>query len=371
MKILILSPVPPPTDGIANHSRNIATELRAQGHLVHILSPGRGPGTPEVTRGLTWRVRRRDIELLEWSDAIFCQFAISALRAGVTGANGLMARARQMNKPVLVAMHEPGREPHLLGRLSWHLYHRALLSASSAVVFSIAAEEILQAASFRPPTLPILRTIHGVVVEAIPSTEEIQRVGAKYGVDERTALQLGFLHPDKGIESLIAAHGDGFSIAVAGTVRERRGFFRLMGVADRRYARRLHALDNELGARVNWCGFVPGSEMRALVAAAGVIVLPYRSSTQSGIVAMAQSVGAPIVASAALEKQLEGGARIVDSTNPAELRNAILEVLNDQKLRHELMVGTKNIGEQHNFERLVRDLSEFIRIAPPHPPVEN
>lgn len=158
---------------------------------------------------------------------------------------------------------------------------------------------------------------------------------------------------------------------MAGTVRERRGFFRLMGVADSRYARRLHALDNELGARVNWCGFVPGSEMRALVAAAGLIVLPYRSSAQSGIVAMAQSVGAPIVASAALEKQLEGGARIVDSANATALRNAILEVLNDQKLRHELMVGTKNIGEQHGFERLVRDLSEFIRIAPLHPPVEN
>jgi glycosyltransferase involved in cell wall biosynthesis len=371
MKILILSPSPPPTDGIANHSQHIATELRAQGHEVHILSPGRGLNTPHVTRGLTWRVRRRDIELLEWSDAIFCQFAISALRAGVTGANGLMARARQMGKPVLVAMHEPGREPHLLGRLSWHLYHRALLNASTAVVFSSAAEEILQTASFRPPTLPILRTIHGVVLEAMPSLEEIKRVGAKYGVDERTALQLGFLHPDKGIESLIAAHEDGFSIAVAGTVRERRGFFRLMGIADSRYARRLHVLDSELGARVNWCGFVPGSEMRALVAAAGVIVLPYRSSAQSGIVAMAQSVGAPIVASAALEKQLEGGARIVDAANATELRNAILEVLNNQGVRHDLMVEAKKIGQNQSFEQLVRDLDEFIRLAPLLPPVEN
>jgi glycosyltransferase involved in cell wall biosynthesis len=276
-----------------------------------------------------------------------------------------------MGKPVLVAMHEPGREPLLLGRLSWHLYHRARLNASTAVVFSSAAEEILQTASFRPPTLPILRTIHGVVLEAMPSLEEIKRVGAKYGVDERTALQLGFLHPDKGIESLIAAHEDGFSIAVAGTVRERRGFFRLMGIADSRYARRLHVLDSELGARVNWCGFVPGSEMRALVAAAGVIVLPYRSSDQSGIVAMAQSVGAPIVASAALEKQLEGGARIVDAANATELRNAILEVLNNQGVRHDLMVETKKIGQNQSFEQLVRDLDEFIRLAPLLPPVEN
>ena len=371
MKILILSPSPPPTDGIANHSQHIAEELRAQGHAVHILSPGRGGTTSELTRGLSWRVSQRELKLLEWSDIIFCQFAISALRAGVTGAIGLMARARETGKPVLLALHEPGREPHLLGRLSWELYHRALQRATAAVVFSTITEDILRTATFRPAATPILRTVHGVGVEAVPSDEEIRQVGVKYGVDHRTALQFGFIHPDKGIECLIAAHGEDFSITVAGTVRERRGFFRLMGLADTRYARRIKKLDSELDARVNWCGFVPNHEMRALIAAAGVVVLPYRKAAQSGIVAIAQSVGAPIVASAVLEGQLEGGALIVDTADASALRSAILEVLNNQKLRTELILKAHAIGEKQNYGVLVNDLMEFVRVTPPLPPVEN
>jgi hypothetical protein len=35
MKILILSPLAPPTEGIANHSRSIATELRAKSQCIH------------------------------------------------------------------------------------------------------------------------------------------------------------------------------------------------------------------------------------------------------------------------------------------------------------------------------------------------
>jgi glycosyltransferase involved in cell wall biosynthesis len=371
MKILILSPLPPPMDGIANHSQYIAAELRAQGHEVRILSPGRGASTSELTRGLSWRVGQRELELLAWSDILFCQFAISALRAGVTGAIGLMSRAREAGKPVLLAVHEPGREPRLLGRLSWELYHRALQNATSAVVFSPTAEEILRTATFRPTATPILRTVHGVAAEAQPSNDEIRQVGAKYGVNHRTALQFGFIHPDKGIECLIAARSNDFSITVAGTVRERRGFFRLMGFADTRYARHLRKLASEVDAGVNWCGFVPNHEMRALVAAAGVVVLPYRTSAQSGIVTIAQSVGAPIVASVALEAQLEGGALIVDTNDDATLRTAILTVLNDQKLRGELILKARNIGEKQHYDVLVKDLSEFIRITPPLPPVEN
>ncbi len=360
MKILILSPFPPPTDGIANHTRDIVTVLEARGHEVRILSPGRGKESDSVTWGLTLASRRIDRELVDWADAIFCQFAISALRAGTTGALALMKRARNAGKAVVVAVHEPGREPHLLGPVSWQLYHRALLHASCALTFSVPAEEQLRHASFRPQTTPVQRTVHGVAFVELPTADDIARVGAKYGVDRTTALQFGFIHPDKGVELLIAAHDPRFRIAVAGTVRERRGLFRLMGMADKKYEAQIHALDAAGHVGVQWCGFVPGDEMHALVAAAGVLVLPYTKASQSGIVAVAQSVGAPMVATPLLSEQVGDGALIVDPSDTSGLREAISRVILDEELRRTLSANSKGQGELHTYTNLVFDLEQLL-----------
>ena len=371
MKILILSPFPPPTDGIANHTRDIVTVLEARGHEVRILSPGRGQNHDSVTRGLTITPRRVDRDLADWADALFCQFAISALRAGTTGALALMKRARLAGKPVIVAVHEPSREPHLLGPVSWQLYHRALSRASSALVFSITAEHALLHASFKPQTTPVARTVHGVARVEPPTDEEIARVGAKYGVSRTTALQFGFIHPDKGVQLLIAAHDPQFRIAVAGTVRERRGLFRIMGIADKKYAQQIRDLDASLNAEVNWCGFVPGDEMHALVAAAGVLVLPYTKGAQSGIVAVAQSVGAPIIASPLLAEQVGDGALIVDPTNADALRDAIASVIHDVQLRANLSENSCALGEIHTYAQLVLDLEILMTQTSPLNPRAN
>ena len=45
-------------------------------------------------------------------------------------------------------------------------------------------------------------------------------------------------------------------------------------------------------------GFVPAEQLVALIGAADVCLLPYRHATQSGAVALAQSLGVPVVASA-------------------------------------------------------------------------
>lgn len=371
MKILILSPFPPPTDGIANHTRDIVAVLEARGHEVRILSPGRGENSPLVTWGLTVASRPGDRELADWADALFCQFAISALRAGTTGALALMKRARLAGKPVIVAVHEPSREPHLLGPLSWHLYHQALQRASSALVYSLAAEHALLHASFKPETTPVARTVHGVTSVAPPTNEEIARVGAKYGVDRNTALQFGFIHPDKGLQHLIAAHDPRFRIAVAGTVRERRGLFRLMGMADNKYERQLHALDEASAAEVRWCGFVPGEDMHALVAAAGVLVLPYTKAAQSGIVAVAQAVGAPIVASPLLAPQVGDGALIVDPTDAVAMRDAITNVIHDGQLRAKLSDNSLALGALHTYTQLVLDLEMVMSQTSPENPSAN
>lgn len=371
MKILILSPFPPPTDGIANHTRDIVTVLEARGHEVRILSPGRGENSPAVTRGLTVASRRVDRELADWAEAIFCQFAISALRAGTTGALALMKRARLAGKPVIVAVHEPSREPHLLGPVSWQLYHRALSRASSALVFSLTAEHALLHASFKPETTPVARTVHGVAFVEPPTVEEIARVGNKYGVDRTTALQFGFIHPDKGIQLLIAAHDPRFRIAVAGTVRERRGLFRVMGMADKKYEQQIHELDDTSQAQVRWCGFVPGEEMHALVAAAGVLVLPYTKAAQSGIVAVAQSVGAPIVTSPLLTAQVGDGALIVDPTDAKALSDAIASVVHDEQLRANLSENSRALGALHTYTQLVLDLEILMAQTSPENPRAN
>jgi len=368
MKILILSPFPPPADGIANHTLDIATELEKRGHDVHILSPGRGPNSPNVTRGLHIATRRADRDLIDWSDAVLCQFAISALRIGTFGADALLKRARSSGKPVIVAVHEPTREPNLLGPLSRTIYRRTLAQASVALAFSQAGEHALRHSSLTPNSTPVVRSVHGVAPIEPPTAEEIARVGLKYGVNRRTALQVGFIHPDKGIESLIAANNPSFSITVAGTIRERRGLFRLMGMNDKRYAQQLRELDSRSNANVNWCGFVPNDEIHALIAAAGVIVLPYAKAAQSGIVSLLQAVGAPAIASSLLATQLGGGAIIVDPVDSKAFSQSILSVLEDDEKRTSLASRAKDLGERHTYAQLVQDLEILMTEVPQENP---
>jgi glycosyltransferase involved in cell wall biosynthesis len=79
--------------------------------------------------------------------------------------------------------------------------------------------------------------------------------------------------------------------------------------------------------------YVPNDELGALMGMARVVVLPYRSATQSGALQVAYAYGRPVVATrvGALPEVVEEGESgfVVAPESPAELAEAILKLVDD------------------------------------------
>jgi glycosyltransferase involved in cell wall biosynthesis len=107
------------------------------------------------------------------------------------------------------------------------------------------------------------------------------------GAGGRVALLPGQMRPDKGLElAVLAVARTGNSRLVLALVGDDLG-----ALAPARH------LAEELGVRVVWDeGFQPLEQFVAAIAAADVVVCPYRVASQSGVLALAHALGRPTVA---------------------------------------------------------------------------
>lgn len=148
---------------------------------------------------------------------------------------------------------------------------------------------------------------------------------ARYGIapGAQVIVMFGGLRPSKGVPDLIAAFGDlrdrpAARLLIVGTPSRD---FDLAGARTE-----IARLDNADRATLD-ARYVPMEELGALVSLATVTVFPYRSATASGALALAQSLGRPVVATSVggLADAIEDGrtGRLVPPGDPAALARAI------------------------------------------------
>ena len=140
--------------------------------------------------------------------------------------------------------------------------------------------------------------------------------------DERVVLFAGQLRPDKGLDVALRAAqlwGDGLVLVVVGED---------VGVLDE--ARRLAA---ELAVPVEWSlGYHPLPSFLAAVAAADVVVCPYRRGGQSGVLGVATALGRPTVATPVGGME-ELATVVVASEDPAALAEGVRHALDAPRPR--------------------------------------
>jgi glycosyltransferase involved in cell wall biosynthesis len=334
MHVLIVSPFPPPPDGIGAHTRFLAEAWRADGHEVHVVSrsaasePG-DEGPIVVHRTLSTRSDAAAVLDAAQPDVVVVQFAIPALTTAWPGAWSLMSAARRRGVPVVTACHEPLRELHSLRAVARQVYAQVAQRTDVAVAFSEGGAEALEAMGVASPVvLPL-----GVPTLPVVRDEDRSRVEGAYGVDSGTVLSLGFAHPDKGTDVLVEAvgmlrrRGRAPDTLIAGATRRRRGPTRVLELGDRRFERRFRRLAAEAPS-VRFTGFVPDEDLAPLLAAVGVLVLPYRRTTQSGVAGLGIAAGMPIIASdlEGLRGALGDAALYVPAGDPNALSEALLDV---------------------------------------------
>ncbi len=347
MRLVVLGPGHPYRGGIATTTTGLARGLAARGHAVHFLTPRRQypgwlfPGAadrdPDACPELSFAKRVLD-PLNPWSwrrtAATARRFRADAwiLPYWTWAWSGLWwYLLRGSRPPVVGIVHNPADHD---ASLPQRLAARGVLRACDGLfTHARVLEAELGHSGFNLPLAS--HPLPFPVTGPLPSAEEA-RAALEVPVERRVALFLGLIRPYKGVDLLLeAAAGlpadSDWLLLVAGEP---------WGGLDRALAARAARpdLQGRVRLRLRW---VPEPEVRVLLAAADLVVLPYRSGSQSAVAPLALAAGVPVLSTAVgglpelVRHRVDGV--LVEPGSAAALTRALVEL--DRERLAALTVG--------------------------------
>jgi glycosyltransferase involved in cell wall biosynthesis/multidrug transporter EmrE-like cation transporter len=307
--MLVVSSYPPRHCGIGAYARDQVHDLRAAGHEVTVLtaSDGNGDRTAELLGGKAFRVAARigggfDRVIVHFQPALYYR-PRAPLSKIATSASLLWLALR---RPALrIVVHEA--DPPVRWRPDYLLLALAFRTAGR-VVFHTGAERRALEREYHVK-------VHGALVPHrvlptghVPSRREARAALGIEG-DGPVLVCAGFLQPSKGFDRAVeafsvsgAAEG-GARLHLVGSVRDRTP----ENVAHLEGLRRLAGSTPSVTLHVR---FLTDAEFDAWIVAADAVVLPYRRTWSSGVLARAHALGTPAIVTA------EGG--LAEQAGPAD-----------------------------------------------------
>lgn len=338
-RLVVLGPGHPFRGGIARTTTALAAELERRRHDILFLTPvrqyprwlypGRDDRDPAACPPLRcaeplldplaphrWRAVRRRV-LDEKADAWIVPYWTWAWAGWWRFL--LQAPGRP---PAVAVVHNPAdHDAGMLQRLAARL---VLGRCEGLMTHGAALAERLRREHPRTPGASYLLPPVDVV-EPPPRDEARRRLGL--AGDGRLALFVGLIRPYKGVDLLLeaVAAAPGWRCVVAGepwgnASRELTEQVTRLGIADR------------VGLRLGW---VPEDELSWLLAAADLVVLPYRSGSQSAVAPMALAAGVPVLSTRVgglAEAVLHGRDGLLVAPGSARELAVALRSLDDERL---------------------------------------
>ncbi len=248
-------------------------------------------------------------------------------------------------------VHDTTPHPGLMGLLE--RVHHVVYPSIADVVIGLSDHAYNQLAR-KYPRKAHIASRHGVI---LPGAEvDVEAVASR----RNRFLFFGRIEPYKGLDVLAEAYRvakqsePGVELSVVGRGQIKPRLLRKM---------------NGLGIRLNNT-YVSDEELKDVVAAHGVMVLPYTSATQSGVAALALANGMPCIASdvGALPEQVihDRNGLIVQPGKPDQLAAAMLRIARDEGLARTMVEETLRVGrELYSWEqiacKLLHDLTEYLQ----------
>jgi len=203
------------------------------------------------------------------------------------------------------------------------------------------------------------RLFHPVYSNFGESVEkQVARDKLKLG-DNKVLLFFGFIRDYKGLDILLEAVALikdklDFTLLVAGEFYSN----------EEKYTKLIKEL--ELENRVRYFNdFIPQNDVRYYFSACDVVVLPYKSATQSGIVQIANNFLKPVISTnvGGLGEVIEDDKTgyLVEKENPKKLANAILKYFNEEKEK-EFSENIKKKVEKYSWKEFVNGMMELIEV---------
>ena len=363
MKLCIVGPAYPFRGGIAHHTTLLCRHL-AERHEVEAVSfkrlypsflfPGKSQFEPDAARepvavrlidsmnprswvdaGKYVRNLAADWVIIQWWHPFFGPCLAS-----------IASRAKARSKVAFICHNVLPHEKLPLGRA---LTLRALRHGDGFIVHSEQDAGDLRSLL---PGARVLKTIHPQY-ELFPiSGMSRQAARIRLGVEGRMVLFFGLVRKYKGLMDLIEAMaliGDkDITCLAVGEFYDKK----------QPYEQRIRALGLE--GRVRLIDqYVPNEEVEPYFAAADVVVLPYRSATQSGIVQMAFRFGRPVISTSVggLPEAIDDCRTgiLVPPNDPSALAKAI-DRYYDDSMEARLTAGIKEDEGRFSWDRVIETI---------------
>ena len=320
MRILVVAPFPPQRDGIAVYAHHQVERLGAEGHDVTVVSPPDGEGDLRE-RFVGGRALLKAARVGRAYDRIVVHFQPSLFHPPRRPVGKVVASLAllwlALRRPQLeIVVHEA--DPPIRWRPDYVLLRQAFRRAGR-LRFHTDEERKRFEHDYR------VRARGGLIPHLVAaqgsSKEEARR---ELGIDHSGTVLVcpGFLHPSKGFDRALEAFPaeNGARLFIVGSVRQPTE-------ENREYARSLAERCASVPGATLIEQFVSDEEFDLWLSAADWVVLPYRQSWSSGVLAKAQAVGAPAIVTAVGGLAEQAGGRDVvvhtDQELAAALRRAV------------------------------------------------
>ena len=210
------------------------------------------------------------------------------------------------------------------------------------------------------PGAPRRRVLHPLYAQFDRGRHTRESARVALGLEGEVVLFFGYVRHYKGLDTLLEAWPAvrakrPATLVVAGEFYE-----------DEAPYRRLAAV---AGGSVRLLArYIPDDEVEALFKAADVVVLPYRSATQSGVTHVAYALGAPVITTdvGGLSETVvpEETGLVVPPEQPAALAAAIVRFFAED-LGPRLRAGVERVRREHSWEALADQTLELAdELAP-------
>jgi len=396
---IISGSLQPDKCGVAHYITRLADGLVADGAAVTVLTDRIGALSTTHSFGVLGAIEKWSLSavprLVRWvlrlgPDVVHIQHSPPSFgyRRGQL-LLPLVLRLAGWRGPVVVTMHEYGMwdvksrfvpEPLIryVGRLTeskgWcDRESLFLLTLSSSIV--VTNDSHYEAIATKMPTLSskLVKIPIGPNVTLAPCDqfEVRERLQKQFGIlpTDQIAVFFGFLHPIKGLETLLnaAKHLANKHVPLRILVLGGQESLSFQGDEARTYAHHLvdQARDLGISDRVVFTGYLPATDVSEILQVADLCVLPFNQGVtlKSGSLIAALAHGIPTVATRAEapDQRLvhRQNVYLVPARDSNRLADGMLQVLSSRELQRALRQGAIELSKDFSWDRITR---EHLRI---------
>ncbi|HEY1555721.1 MAG TPA: glycosyltransferase [Kofleriaceae bacterium] len=364
MKVAFVSVFPPNTNGIGDYTLDLARAISALGAGVVVLADRAGEQEMDVAVDRCWTPHgdwvpdvlaaaeraRPDVVHLQHGGYMGRDGRVPALLEGL--------RARGIRTAITLHGVYPQRRRSLLRPSKWSplRFHRALGAASDRIVIHQKAGALDPLVDHGVDAARVAIIPHGTpAVPAIDPRAARERLGLP--LDRPLALFLGFIEYSKGVDTVVRGFGD-VAAAVPGALFVIAGRIEQHDLQDRLYR---YSLERRVraGGSAGWIefrpGYLPADDVPAYLAAADVVVFPYRQKhgSASGILHRTFAAGRAVVCSrgpkfadAADALGADADLALPPEDDVPAWTDSLARVLGDRDLRARIAGVTADLGRK-------------------------